>query len=326
MTSGNNEKFDTVQPAHSDEGRSLWGDAWRSLRRQRGAMICLGVIAFYAVLAIGGGIYEYVAAYSQEDEIREYAQMADADRTYLPPRAELSWEVLGTDWEGKPILIKTLLGARVSMSVGLIANVIAVPLGIALGVIAGYYGGKVDSLIVWLFSTLASIPGIILLISLKFAFKGITVMGVDLSGIYGMYLALGVVSWIGTCRLVRAETLKVRELDYVLAAKATGRWSPAILLRHIVPNIFHIGIIRFSIGFVTAVQSEVILSYLGLGVGSGQPSWGRMIDSARSDLYAGRWWELSAAVGALFILVLALNIFGDRLRDALDPRLRGVRK
>jgi len=313
-----------VATAARPAGRSLWGDAWRRLRRDRVAMACLVVIALYALLAIGGVTYEWLAARSPDDGLREYVEMADASRRYEPPRWEWSWYMLGADWEGKPVLIKTLLGAKVAMAVGLIANLIAVPLGILLGVIAGYYGGKPDSVVVWLFSTLASIPGIILLIALKFAFKGVTIFGVDLSGIYGMYLALGVVSWIGTCRLVRAETLKIRELDYVLAARAAGRRRPAIVLRHIVPNVFHIGIISFSLGFVTAVQSEVILSYLGLGVGAGQSSWGRMINSARSALFAGRWWELTAAVVALFFLVLALNLFGDRLRDALDPRLRGV--
>lgn len=287
-------------------------------------MLCLGVIAVYALLAIGGALYEWQAARDRDDAWPEYMETADADRRYEPPAWEWSWYMLGADWEGKPVLVKTLLGAKVAMAVGLIANLIAVPLGILLGVVAGYYGGKTDAVIVWLFSTLASIPGIILLIALKFAFKGVEVFGLDLSGIYGMYLALGVVSWIGTCRLIRAETLKVRELDYVVAARAAGRRRPAILLRHIVPNVFHIGIIRFSLGFVTAVQSEVILSYLGLGVGAGQSSWGRMINSARNDLFAGRWWELTAAVVALFFLVLALNLFGDRLRDALDPRLRGV--
>jgi peptide/nickel transport system permease protein len=118
--------------------------------------------------------------------------------------------------------------------------------------------------------------------------------------------------------------MKLRELDYVVAARAIGRRDLTILLRHILPNVFHIGIINFSLGFVGAVTAEVILSYLGLGVGSGVPSWGTMIDAARMDLVVGRWWELTAAVSAMFILVLALNIFGDRLRDALDPKLRNV--
>ncbi|HUU59818.1 MAG TPA: ABC transporter permease subunit, partial [Phycisphaerae bacterium] len=131
-------------------------------------------------------------------------------------------------------------------------------------------------------------------------------------------------SWIGACRLVRAETMKIRELEYCLAARAAGRGRFAILLRHVLPNVSHIAIIRFSLGFVGAVQAEVILSYLELGVAVGQASWGTMITNAKMDIVAGRLWEPTAAVVAMFFLVLALNIFGDRLRDALDPRLKNV--
>ena len=120
---------------------------------------------------------------------------------------------------------------------------------------------------------------------------------------------------------MRAETLKTRELDYVLAARASGRRGFPILLRHILPNVMHIGIINFSLGFVGAIAAEVTLSYLGLGI-PGAPSWGQMISGAQMGLVVGRWWQITAAGGAMFVIVLALNIFGDRLRDAFDPRLR----
>jgi len=305
-------------------GRSLWSDATRRLLRERTTKICLAVIALYVLIAIAGAVYEALADRSDTDELPTWQQMKDYSRRNEPPRLDDPRYWMGTDWAGRPVLLKTLLAAKISLSVGLIANVIAVPLGMILGAIAGYYGGKIDTLIVWLFSTLASIPGIILLIALKFAFAGIRLGPIDLSGIQGVYVALAVVSWIGTCRLVRAETMKLRELDYVLAARAAGRRSLAILFSHILPNVFHIGIIQFSLGFVYAIKSEVMLSYLNLGVESGQPSWGTMINEARMQLFAGRWWELTAAVTAMFFLVLALSIFGDRLRDALDPRLKNV--
>ena len=167
---------------------------------------------------------------------------------------------------------------------------------------------------------ISDIPGIIMLIALKFAF---TQMGV-LKGVHGLYVSLAIINWIGTCRLVRAEAMKIRELDYVIAARAVGVSRVGILARHVLPNVLHLSIIRFSLGFVGAIHAEVILSFLGLGVEVGTPSWGQMISAARMDLFAGRWWQLTAAVGAMFLLVLALNIFGDRLRDALDPRLRNV--
>ena len=282
-------------------------------------MICLAVILLYVLIAIGATAYEFTA--QRIESLPTFKETANYEMTNLPPFQ--SWKYpLGTDWSGKSILFKMLMGAKVSLTVAFAASIIAVPLGMLLGGIAGYYGGRIDDLIVWLYTTLASIPGIILLIAMKYAFKGVDVWGLDLSGIHGLYLALAVISWIGTCRLVRAEVMKIRESDYVLAARAIGTSSIMILLRHVMRNVAHLGIINFSLGFIGAIKAEVILSYLGLGVEVGTPSWGSMINAARMDLFVGRWWELTAAVAAMFFLVFALNIFGDRLRDALDPRLR----
>ena len=293
-------------------GRSVWQDAWRRLRRDRWTMVCLAIIAFYSAIAIAAPLF-----FGDWDQSHNY------DIRNLPPSAE---HLFGTDAFGRSVLVKTILGARVSMTVGLFSNIIAVPLGMLLGAIAGYYGRRTDDTIVWFYSTLASIPGLILLIALKFAFQDKilfegTPIAMDLDGIVGVILVLGITSWIGTCRIVRAETMKFKELDYVLAAQALGRNSMAILFRHILPNVMHIGIISFSLGFVSAISAEVILSFLNIGV-MDMPSWGKMINEARMDMVVGRWWELTAAVGATFIIILAWNIFGDRLRDALDPRLR----
>jgi peptide/nickel transport system permease protein len=278
-------------------------------------MACLGIIAVYAVIAIASPM-----VFTGFDQSRNY------DNRLAPP----SWEhPFGTDALGRSVLHKTFLGAHVSLTVAFFANIIAIPLGMLLGAVAGYFARFVDEIIVWLYTTLASIPGIIRLIAIKFAFDATepvfqgTPLEIDLTGMPGIIIALGVMSWIGTCRLVRAETMKLKELDYVTAARASGRTNAAILFRHIVPNVTHIGIINFSLGFVGAISAEVILSYLNLGVHE-LPSWGKMINEARMDLVVGRWWEMSAAVGATFVIVLAWNLFGDRLRDALDPRLRNV--
>jgi len=321
----------TQAKSTSRAGRSLWADARRRLFRDKGAMICLVVIGLYVLVALGGIVYDGFAEQAQRAErkgekpvwdLTAFEDTKDYAHKNEAPTFSSFRGLLGTDWGGKSVLYKMLLGAKVSMTVGFMANIIAVPLGIVLGAIAGYYGGWLDDLVVWLYTTLACIPGIIKLIAIKYAFQGVQFAGLDLSGIHGLYIALALVSWIGTCRLVRAETLKIRELDYVLAARAIGTPSFVILLRHIIPNLLHLGIIMFSLGFVGAVKAEVMLSYLGLGVDVGVPSWGGMINAARMDLFQGRWWELTAAVTAMFFLVLALNIFGDRLRDALDPKLR----
>jgi len=309
--------------AQNVSGRSLWSDARRRILRDPWAMICLGIIVLYALIAIGGLCYEFAA--ENYDSVPTFEETSDYDNTNRHPSLESPKLYLGTDWAGKSVLYKMLLGVKVSLTVGFMANIIAIPLGVILGALAGFYGKWIDTLIVWMFSTLASIPGIMLLIALRYAFQDAPpVLGMDLNGVAGVCIALGVVSWIGTCRLVRAEVMKIRELDYVIAARAIGTPKFIIMLRHVIPNILHLAIINFSLGFVWAVKSEVILSYLGLGVPVGVPSWGNMINAARTDLFMGRWWELTAAVGAMFFLVLALNIFGDRLRDALDPKLRNV--
>ncbi|MDY7011298.1 MAG: ABC transporter permease [Planctomycetota bacterium] len=303
-----------IQAVDTDRriGRSLWADAARRIRRDIPAMICLSIIIFYTLVALSIGFI-----------LPGWADNVDYDNVHQPPSSE-HW--FGTDEFGRDVLQKTLLGSQVSMTVGFMANIIAIPLGMILGAIAGYYGGRTDDFIVWIFTTLAAIPGLIRIIAVKFAFQGMvlfkaTPFELDFGGMSGVILALSITGWIGTCRLVRAETLKLRELDYVLAARASGRRGFAILIRHVIPNVTHLGIINFSLGFIGAVAAEVTLTYLGLGV-EGRPSWGQMITDANMGLVVGRWWQITAAGTSLFILVLALNIFGDRLRDALDPKLK----
>jgi len=298
----------------SRTGRSLWADARRRIVRDTPALICLGVIVLYAVLALLAGFL-----YSDWEDSYDYDNLNKAPSLKYP---------LGTDEFGRSVLAKTILGIKVSMTVGFLTNIIAIPLGMVLGAIAGYYGGKIDDCIVWLFTTLAAVPGIIRVIAFKFAFQNVllfegTPIELDLSGMTGLCLALAISSWIGTCRLVRAETMKMRELDYVMASRAIGTRNIAVLFRHILPNVLHLGIINVSLGFIGAITAEVALSYLGLGV-TDMPSWGQMIVRAKLDLIPGRWWQLASAGTAMFVLVLALNIFGDRLRDALDPKLRNV--
>jgi ABC-type dipeptide/oligopeptide/nickel transport system permease subunit len=293
-------------------GRSLWGNAVSRLRRDPVALVCLAVIVVYVAIAVAAPLL-----LSHWDAGHNY------ELCNRPPSKQF---LLGSDTFGRSVLQKTLLGAHVSMTVGFMANIIAIPLGLLLGAFAGYFGRWIDDMIVWFYTTVASIPGIILLIALKFAFADRVLFAgmpfaLDLSGMAGVYLALGLISWIATCRLVRAETMKIKEFDFVMAARAAGRSDAAIIMRHVLPNVLHIAIINFSLGFVSAISAEVILSFLNLGV-QDLPSWGKMINDARMDLVVGRWWELASATGAMFIIVLAWNIFGDRLRDALDPKLK----
>jgi len=204
-----------------------------------------------------------------------------------------------------------MYGTRVAFSVGLVASLIAMPIGAVLGALAGYFGGRFDEFVVWLYTTVTSIPQILLLTSLSF------VLG---RGLVAIYIAVGLTSWVGICRLIRSEVMKLKERDYVIAARALGARSGRLLFRHIFPNVTHLLIIDFSLRFVYAIKSEAILSYLGLGV-QGKPSWGIMIADAKEELIRGIWWQLTAATAAMFFIVLAFNLVGDALRDALDPRL-----
>ncbi|MEX0798724.1 MAG: ABC transporter permease, partial [Bacteriovoracaceae bacterium] len=231
--------------------------------------------------------------------------------SYSPPSSE-HW--FGTDIFGRNVSTKIIHGTQIAMSVGLISSLIAIPIGVFLGAVAGYFGGWIDEVVVWFYTTFSSIPQIMLLMSIAFVLgKGITTV----------YIALGLTSWVGLARLIRGEVMKHKNRDYVQAADSLGAGHGRKLFKHILPNVSHIVIIFTSLQFQIAIKSEVILSYLGLGVSAGEPSWGKMIDDAKLELARGVWWQLAGATLAMFFVVLAFNILGDSLRDALDPKLKG---
>jgi peptide/nickel transport system permease protein len=223
-----------------------------------------------------------------------------------------TWEHwFGTDFLGRDVLARAVHGINTAFTVGATAGLISVLIGTSLGAIAGYFGGYVDEFIVWIYTTLDNIPYILLIAAMAFA------LGPGLSTIC---ITFGVTSWTGLCRLVRGEVLKHREKEYVQAALSIGAGHTRRIVRHIIPNVTHLVIIQFSLGFVGFIKAEVILSYLGLGVEAGMPSWGTMINDARLELARGVWWNLLAATLFMFGLVLAFNLFNDSLRNALDPK------
>ncbi len=306
------------------QSRTLWAEAWHQLKRNRIGMLCLGIIAFY--LAVG--LIDFIPVWTKVDAggtaatrritlidwaFGKMVGPTEKTESYSQPGARR--HLLGTDIQGVDVLYKAVKGIRTAVILGGLAAIIYIPLGLLFGIIAGYFGGVVDDIIVYIYSTLACIPGILLLIALM------SVMG---RGLPQLCIALGVTSWVGLCRLVRGETLKLREADYVLAARALGASRPRIILRHILPNLFHIVIITFTLGFSGIVMSEAVLSYIGIGVKPTTMSWGTMISEAKMELSRDPsvWWQLGGAAGALFLLVLVFNVFGDALRDALDPKLR----
>ena len=230
--------------------------------------------------------------------------------SYMAPS---SVSYFGTDIFGRSVLQKVVKATETAVVIGVVVSIISIVIGTTLGMIAGYFGGFVDEIVVWFYTTFSSIPGVMLLVAIAFILgKGTTTV----------FLSLGLTSWVGLCRIVRAEVMKHKEREYIHAANAIGATHSRKLLRHILPNISHLLIINFTQTFDSAVKAEVVLSFLGLGV-VGRPSWGTMIDDSKLELARGVWWQLAAATLAMFLIVLAFNILGDALRDALDPKLKG---
>lgn len=279
---------------------SLWWDAYRRLKRNKMAIISFSVIVFYFAVAILAKL-GFIAT--------DFATVSN-DLSYAEPDST-RW--FGSDILGRNVFSRAIHGTYLAISVGFISSIISIPIGTTLGAMAGYFGGKIDDFITWLYTTIDSIPYILLLIALSF------VLGPGLSN---MYIAIGMTTWVTLCRLIRGEFLKHKNRDYVVAAEALGASHTRRIFKHILPNVFHIILIQFSLQFVFAIKTEVILSYLGLGAPPGSPSWGLMIDDAKQELARGIWWGITAASLLMFGLILAFNLFNDALRDALDPKLK----
>lgn len=306
-------------------GRSLWAEAWWQLRRNRLAVVCLWIVGLYSLLALYGAAQHHY--YHWRDRTPAY-QETNLDEQYQPPsflcqpfgRARtlaqgfhnLAHHPCGTDGLGRDVLQRMVQGARIAFLVGIVTSLIAIPIGVLLGCLAGYFGGRTDDVIVWLYSTFASIPGLLFILAIAM------VVG---KGLLGVYLGIGLTTWVGLCRLIRGEVIKHKTRPYVLAARALGLSHGRIIFRHILPNVFHIVIVTFTLRFPAAISTEVFMSFLGIGV-QGEPSWGVMISNARLRLWYGVWWEMTFVTLAIFLIVLAFNLLGDALRDALDPRLR----
>lgn len=304
----------------------LWGEAYRRLGRNPMALLALAVIGLYGLTAFLDSIgWQNSATQPRKTVIDRIFERAP-ERYYSAPMATettgeptphklMARHILGTDGVGDDVFYKTLKGCRTAFIIGGLTSLIITPLALLFGLLAGYFGKWVDDGVQYTYTVLASIPDILLLIAL------ILVLG---KGLVNLCLALGITSWVGLCRLIRGETLKHRDREYVRAARALGAGNARILVRHILPNLLPVVIISVTLGFSGLVLYESILSYLGIGVEPGVGSWGNMIDAARLELAREPvlWWNLAAASAALFILVWAFNVFGDALRDAIDPRLR----
>jgi peptide/nickel transport system permease protein len=283
------------------EGVSQWRLAWREFKKNRLALVGLGLLlVLYAVTLLTPLLAPY------EPTIGD-----DIVRTrFLPPSFE-HW--MGTDRFGRDVFTRVLYGARISLSIGFIAVGIAVTLGTLIGAIAGYFGRVVDAVLMRFVDIVISFPRLILVITVIALFK---------PSIFLVIAVLGLTLWPSTARLVRGEVLSLREREFVQAAQALGIPSARIIARHIVPNTLGPVIVAATLGIGNTILLEAALSFLGLGVQPPSASWGLMVADGRDHLIEA-WWIATFPGLAIVLTVVAFNLVGDGLRDSLDPRLRG---
>lgn len=299
------EQLDEASLAYMDpEGESPeLDDLLKSIRKAAGE----------AVDEIQGGAMQYVV---QAEDVIEKLYPEPSGFAGLAFKGR---QLLGTDRQGRSILLRTLYSSKIAIQVGVVVGFTAVFFGSILGAAAAFFGGWVDHLVAWLYSTFSSIPQLVLLAVLSFMFLSDALSG--FRGLPSLYFAFAMTYWIGPCRVIRGEALKIKELEYVQAATAIGFGRFYILMRHILPNTLHLMFINFSLLFIGAIKGEVILTFLGLGLplGSGA-SWGIMISQAKAEVVQGFFWQIGAATFFMFVLVLAFNILSDALQDAFDPK------
>ena len=287
---------DDVQDAPA-ERESIWGKALYKFRRDRLGMIGLGVVLVYLIIALGGWFGVWGTGWSDVDGPKWGGMSADY------------W--FGTNIIGQDIYQRSLFSTKTAFEIGLVVAVLSTILGALLGAIAGFFSGSwSDSVVLWLMGVLDSIPFYLFVAAVAYALEG---------NAWSMHIAMVSTFWTTTGRLVRGEVIKLKNFEFVEAARAIGVPQLTIIYRHILPNTFHILLVQSTIVFVAAIKSEVILSFLGLGVKDGV-SWGLMISESTTEVLAGFFNNFLAASIFMFVLVMAFNMFSDALQDALDPK------
>lgn len=336
----------TFGGAHLSDPAAQWaGDVAR-----RVAVGLAGAAGFVALLVA----LTALALAGQHGGWRQALRDLLADRTHYPWRAMLltlavvallagptlalmgHYHVLGTDRTGNDVLVQALKSVRTAFVIGALSTLATLPLALLLGVLAGYYKGWVDEVIQYVYTTLSSVPNVLLIAACVlmvqvFLDKNPELFETALERsdlkMLMLCLILGLTGWAGLCRLVRAETLKLRELDYVQAATAFGVGDLTIMARHILPNVMHLVLITVVLSFSELILYEAVLTYVGVGVDPTTSSFGGMINLARSEMSRDPvvWWSFAAAFGFMVSLVLAANLFADGVRDAFDPKARSAR-
>ena len=287
-----------MEKTKNETARGYYQESWKILKRNPVAMTCLVIVILLTLIALFAPV---IAPYDPD--------AIDMPMKLAPPSAE-HW--FGCDEMGRDILSRCIYGCRISLSVGLVSQLIALVIGYFMGVCAGYFGGKVDSVISFMIQVFSSLPDLLLAMALMFALG---------RGLVNLYIALGVLSWAKTARLIRGTVLQLKEKEYVQACRIDGGSSLRIIMRHLLPNCIPTLIITVTMGIPSAILSEASLSFLGLGVRSPMASWGAMISSSKTFIRTSPFYSLFPGF-CIIITVIAFNMLGDGLRDALDPKLR----
>ena len=308
--------------------------SWRRFRRNTLSMISMVVFVLIVLFAFGAPlIARFVskqdyqtqnlqATFAKLGETKESIQFGGA--AGVARVTNTHW--LGSDELGRDVLTRLAYGGRISLTVALLAMLLALTMGLLVGAIAGFYGGWVDSALMRLVDVFLSIPGLFLLILISSMFNNNKVITqaplFKTAGWLVLPLVIASLGWTGISRLIRGEVMAVKSRDYIDAARVLGSSDSRVIFRHILPNVVHIVIIWATLAIPGLILAEASLSYLGFGVQIPTPSWGNMLQDGQRDLLVGAWWMTVFPGLSIFITVLAFNLMGDGLRDALDPRLR----
>lgn len=292
-------------------GESLYRKALRRLLRDRLTMVMIVILLVLVVFALSAPLLEQVlnVSHTETNVLDKFAPIG----TVLEDDGEVSYHIAGTDDLGRDHFARLAYGGRVTLGIAFFAAIISLLIGVPVGIIMGYYGGVVDDLLMWVITTLNSVPTLFLLIIVAAVFR---------PGALTFTLALGLLGWTGTTRLVRGESLGLREREFVIGARSMGASDFHIMLRHIAPNLISIVVITLAIDIGRLMLTEAALSFLGLGVQPPVPTWGNMLSNSREFFRVANGWHLVVLPGVLITLsVLCLYVIGDGVRDAFDPTI-----
>ena len=293
----------------------------------------IGVVAWFGLVFVLWGFNKRSVAFVQSKGVDSclYTLLSIFMITGMITALSPFYHVLGTDKVGEDVLYQAIKSIRTGLVIGSLTTIVMLPIAISLGLMAGFFRGWIDDVIQYLYTTLSSIPGVLLIAAAILMAQVYMANNPELfttvedradMRLLLLCIILGITSWTGLCRLLRAETLKIREMDYVLAARALGVGPIKILKRHVLPNVMHLVMITIALDFSGLVLAEAVLSYINIGVDPSTYSWGNMINTSRLEMAREPivWWSLLAAFSFMFVLVLAANLFADSVRDAFDPR------